>query len=141
MTTRQPSLDKTILIVDDEPDTAEMLGEMLRLAGYHAIQTCAGGQTLSMMLNHRPDGVILDVLLPDQSGIDVLKGIRRDPRLAHTPVILISGSNHPNDMQQGMQAGASAYLTKPVSYWDVKETVDRCLQAAAYKGRKGLLNE
>lgn len=141
VTSRQPSLNKTILIVDDEPDTAEMLGEMLRISGYNAIHACAGAQTLSLMLNHKPDGVILDVLLPDQSGIEVLKNIRRDPRLAQIPVILISGSNAPADVQQGMQAGASAYLTKPVSFWDVKETVDRCLQAAAHKGRLSLLSE
>jgi CheY-like chemotaxis protein len=115
---------KTILIVEDEPDTAEMLSEMMHLCGCQVVHTCRGHSSLEMILTTKPDALLLDVMLPDLSGLEVLRHIRRDPRLEQIPVILVSGNCHPSDIQEGMMAGASAYLTKPVSFWELKEALD-----------------
>ena len=115
---------KTILIVEDEPDTAEMLSEMMHLSGYQVVHTYSGHSALETIFTTKPDALILDVMLPDLSGLEVLRQIRRDPRLEQIPVILVSGNSHPNDIQEGMMAGASSYLTKPIGFWELKEALD-----------------
>lgn len=116
---------KTVLIIEDEPDTAEMLAEMMRLSGYRTIHAYSAQPVLGLLLNQPPDIVLMDVILPDLSGIELLRSIRQHPNLEKLPVILISGNSQPADIENGLIAGASAYLTKPVAYWDLKEHVDR----------------
>lgn len=117
-------IPKTVLIVEDEPDTAEMLSEMMRLSGYAALQAYGGRSALAMLQSTPPDAIILDVTLPDISGLEVLTAIRRDPRFETLPVVLVSGNSRPSDIQAGIVAGASRYLTKPVDFWQLKETLD-----------------
>ena len=128
---------KTILVVEDEPDTAEMLRDMLSIGGYEVVFSCAGQAALSMILNAHPDAVILDVMLPDISGLEVLQHIRRDPRMAHIPVIMVSGNNQPSDIQNCLQAGATAYLIKPVGYWEIKDAVDRYVRGVSKRAADG----
>jgi len=121
------SISKTIMVVDDEPDTTEMFAEMMRLSGYHVVKSYGGNQTLNLIANERPDAVLLDWMMPDLSGIDVLISMRRDPRLANIPVIIVSAKMMPEDVETGLKAGASIYLTKPVTYKDLRQAVDRTI--------------
>ncbi len=116
---------KTVLIIEDEPDTAEMLAEMMRLSGYQTIHAYSAQPVLGLLLNQQPYIFFMDFILPDLSGIELLRTIRQHPSLETLPVILISGNSQPADIQNGLIAGASAYLTKPVAYWDLKDHVDR----------------
>jgi CheY-like chemotaxis protein len=118
---------KTVIIVEDEPDTAEMFAEMMNISGYTVFKSYGGTAALNLITNHKPDAVVLDVMMPDLSGLEVLRFIRRDPRLEHIPVILVSAKSMPNDIKDGIDAGASMYLTKPVSYNDLKSAVDQVL--------------
>lgn len=118
---------KTVIIVEDEPDTAEMFAEMMNLSGYQVFKSYGGTPAINLISNRKPDAVVLDVMMPDLSGLDVLRFIRRDPRLEHIPVILVSAKSMPNDIKDGIDAGASMYLTKPVSYNDLKSAVDQVL--------------
>ena len=120
---------KTILLVEDEADTAEMFSEMLRLSGYDVMQAYSGQSVLSLIINSKPDAVVLDVVLPDISGLEILRQIRRDPRIGHIPVVLVSGNSRPSDIEEGMMAGASVYLTKPISFWELKDALEDCFQA------------
>jgi len=115
---------KTILIVEDEPDTAEMFAQMLRLSGYRVLKTYGGVSGMKQLLHEKPDAVLLDVMMPDITGFEVLRFVRREPKLAKLPVIIVSAKSLPGDIEKGMSAGASVYLTKPVAFLELKKAVE-----------------
>jgi DNA-binding response OmpR family regulator len=115
---------RTIVIVEDEPDTAEMFSEMLNLRGCNVIKSYGGASAISLISTSKPDAVVLDIMMPDLSGLEVLKFIRRDPRLAHIPVIIVSAKSLEEDIKIGLEAGASLYLTKPVAFQDLIAAVE-----------------
>lgn len=119
---------KNILIVEDEPDTAEMLAEMIRLCGYEVLHTYSGKSALEMVSNSSTIAMILDVILPDLSGLEVVRRLRLDPQYAKLPVIIVSGNSHPDEIEQGLQAGASLYLTKPIGFGELKDALDTLLK-------------
>jgi CheY-like chemotaxis protein len=114
---------KVVVVVDDEPETSEMIAEMVRLSGYHAVASFGGAIAMNLIAREKPDAVVLDVMMPDLSGYDVLHFIRRDPRLRHIPVIMLSARSQPEDIQEGLKAGAQVYLTKPVAFSDLRNAV------------------
>ncbi len=116
---------KTVLIIEDEADTAEMLSEMLRLSGYHSIHAYTAQSALTLLSDQKPAIILLDIVLPDYSGLDLLRKIRQISQYDDLPIVLLSGNSQPVDIQNGFLAGASAYLTKPVAFWELKETIDR----------------
>ncbi|MFL7868169.1 MAG: PleD family two-component system response regulator, partial [Anaerolineales bacterium] len=73
----------------------------------------------------------LDIMMPDVSGLEVLRFMRREPQLANTPVIVVSARSMPSDIKEGLEAGATLYLTKPVGYLDLKKAVDEVMQGDA----------
>ena len=115
---------KTIVVVEDEPDTAEMFAEMMRLLGYQVYKSFGGVRAIDMIADKKPSVVLLDLMMPDLSGLEVLRFMRRDPRLAGIPVVIVSAKGLPSDIKRGLEAGASAYLTKPVAFADLRETVE-----------------
>jgi len=120
-----------IAIVEDEEETATMLAEMMRFSGY-AVQVYHGAQTaLAAFQRHRPDLVILDIMMPDISGLEVLRYIRRDPNLHTLPVVILSAKSTPDAIEEGLQAGANRYLTKPVTFSELRKTVEEVLAAAS----------
>ena len=123
------SAEKTVIVVEDEPDMAEMFAEMVRLMDHLVIKTHSGLQAIDMISEKKPDLVLLDIMLPDVSGLEVLRHIHRDPRLSHIPVIVVSAKSLPADVKKGLEAGASAYLSKPVSYVDLKHAFERVAQS------------
>ena len=125
MTTPQ----KTVIIVEDEPDAAEMFAEMMRVSGYRVVKIFSSTPAIDIIKTKNPDVVILDVMMPDISGLEVLRFMRREPKLADIPVILVSAKSMPSDIKTGMDAGASNYLTKPVSFLDLKKAVDDLVPA------------
>ena len=115
---------KTVVIVEDEPDAAEMFAEMMRVSGYRVIKIYRSTSAIDTISSEKPDVVILDVMMPDVSGLDILRTMRESLDLAKTPVILVSAKSMPSDIKIGMDAGASHYLTKPVSFLDLKNAVN-----------------
>ena len=128
MNTMEP---KKIVIVEDEPDTAEMFAEMMRLSGHHVLKSYGGTPAIALISHELPDVVVLDVMMPDLSGLEVLRFIRRDPRLEQIPVIVVSAKSLPSDIKDGLDAGANAYLTKPVAFQDLNSAVRQVLEAAS----------
>ena len=116
---------RTVIVVEDETDAADMFAEMMRVSGFRVIKSYAGGPVMSILQTEVPDLVILDVMMPDISGLTVLEFMRTDPRLAQVPVIVVSAKSMPADIKVGMDAGASAYLTKPVGFMDLKRAVEQ----------------
>ena len=118
---------KTVLIIEDEEDAAELFAEMMRVSGFRVLKTSTSTPALSMMTAEKPDVVILDIMMPEISGLDILRQMRQDPALANIPVVVVSATSMPADIKNGMEAGASIYLTKPVGFHELKEAVVRAL--------------
>jgi CheY-like chemotaxis protein len=119
--------EKTVVVVEDEPDAAEMFAEMMRVNGFRVVKSYSSGPALGIITNELPDVVILDIMMPDISGLEVLRFMRREPKLADIPVIVVSAKSMPSDIKTGLDAGASIYLTKPVGFLDLKQAVDRVM--------------
>ncbi len=120
-------IEKTVIVVEDEADAAEMFAEMMRVNGFRVIKSYSSGPAIGLITNEMPDVVILDIMMPDISGLEVLRFMRREPKLAGIPVIIVSAKSMPSDIKTGLDAGASIYLTKPVGFLDLKQAVDRVL--------------
>ncbi len=118
------------MIIEDEPDAAELFAEMMRLNGYRVIKSYAGAPALDLILQERPDAILLDIMMPDVSGLDVLRSIRCHQEISSIPVVIVSAKATPSDIAAGIEAGANLYLTKPVSYMDLKNAVDGALRVA-----------
>lgn len=119
---------KTVIVVEDEPDAAELFAEMMRVSGFRVLKTYSSTPAISLISKEQPDVVILDIMMPDISGLEVLRFMRRDPQLKNTPVIVVSARSMPSDIREGLEAGATIYLTKPVGYLDLKKSVDQVMQ-------------
>ncbi len=121
------STPKTVLIVEDEEDAAELFAEMMRVSGFRVLKTSNSTPAIGMMSSEKPDVIILDIMMPEISGLDILRQMRRDPQLAGIPVVVVSARSMPADIKDGMEAGASTYLTKPVGFLELREAVERAL--------------
>jgi len=121
-----PSL-KTIMVVEDEPDTAEMFAEMIRLSGFRVIKSYGGTAAIGLLEREKPDALVLDLMMPDISGMEVLHFVRRKPHLENIPVIVVSAKSLPSDIKDGLDAGASIYLTKPVAFLDLIRAIENSL--------------
>jgi len=120
-----PDNQRTVLIVEDEVEAAELFGEMMRVNGYRVLKSFSSAPAIESLNTETPDLVILDIMMPDVSGLEVLRFMRREPKFKNTPVIIVSAKSMPADIRVGMEAGASMYLTKPVGYLDLKQAVER----------------
>ena len=121
------SAQKTVMIIEDEPDAAEMFAEMMRVSGFRVLKMFSSTPAIPMITQEKPDLIILDVMMPDVSGLEVLRFMRREPELAQIPVIVVSAKSMPSDIKTGLEAGASTYLTKPVGFLDLKQAVETAL--------------
>lgn len=115
---------KTIVIVEDDPPTALMFGEMVRLLGYETAFANQGGQAVEMIAEKKPAAVLLDWKLPGISGLEVMQLLHIDSHLAKIPVIMISAKSLPSEIEQGKQMGASAYLTKPLDFQTLQNAIN-----------------
>jgi CheY-like chemotaxis protein len=120
---------KTVVVVEDEPDAAEMFAEMMRVSGYRVVKSFSSTPAINVIATERPAVVILDIMMPDVSGLEVLRYMRREPELAGIPVILVSAKSMPSDIKAGLDAGAALYLTKPVGFMDLKQAVEKVINA------------
>lgn len=123
--------EKTVMIIEDEEDAAELFAEMMRVSGYRVVKTSKSVPAIEIMTAEKPDVILLDIMMPEVSGLDILRAMRRDPALAGIPVVIITAKGMPADIKNGMEAGASTYLTKPVGFLDLKEAVERALGSSA----------
>lgn len=110
-----PADGARILVVDDQPDNVQLLADLLTLEGY-AIETASSGQAaLDSIARAAPDLVLLDVVMPGLSGLDVLRRLRAEPRFAALPVVLVTALDPDTERVNGLEAGADDFLGKPVN--------------------------
>ncbi len=110
---------KSIVIVEDEPNIAESLSFILGRGGYDVHCVSDGNEALFEIQNRHPDLVILDVMLPNRSGLEILRDIRAARPIAETPVLMLSAKGQARDRQIAEEIGADHYMVKPFSNADV----------------------
>jgi two-component system alkaline phosphatase synthesis response regulator PhoP/two-component system response regulator VicR len=118
---------KRVLAVDDEKLIVLAIRHNLEHAGYEVIEAFDGREALEKIEAHRPDLVVLDVMMPELNGWDVLSSIRDDPEVRDTPVIMLTALGHDADEREGVIRGADVYLTKPYEPQQLVELVNRLL--------------
>ncbi|MBW4435978.1 MAG: response regulator [Pleurocapsa minor GSE-CHR-MK-17-07R] len=102
-----------ILVVDDDLDSLKLIGLMLQRNGYEVSAASAGSQALAKASTERPDLIILDVMMPDMSGLEVCRRLRKNPDTKGIPIIMFTAKTLIDDKVAGFEAGADDYLTKP----------------------------
>ncbi len=133
---------KLILVVDDDPQTVQMIGYILRKQDYEVAEALSGAEALEAVARRRPDLMLLDLMMPDMDGIEVCRRVRADPKLAQMPVVVLTAKTHPADRAQGWQAGADDYITKPIDPTDLINRIRMALQRPGSDQRHGdLLTE
>ena len=117
----------SILVVEDEPDVAQVLKGRLESKGYETHIEATGGSALSYAAKHGPDLVLLDVGLPDMSGLQVSKQLRKLYSRRELPIVMLTAKDQPVDQLYGFAHGADAYLTKPYNPSELMQTIKLCL--------------
>ena len=121
-----------VLVVDDDRDIRDLVTFKLEQAGYEVRQAEDGLQALEAVREWAPDLVVLDVMMPGLSGVDVTRELRADPATAGTPVILLTAKAQEADVETGFVSGADDYVVKPFS---PRELVSR-VQAVLARSRR-----
>ncbi len=125
-----PQLERlrTVLIADDESSIRLLVHATIESDEYAVVEAADGAQAWALTKELKPSLVLLDVQMPGQSGLDVLRSIKADPGLAETRVILLTSKAQERDIEVGLIAGADFYLTKPFSPLDLLTRVEEALE-------------
>jgi PAS domain S-box-containing protein len=118
----------TVLVVDDDPDIVEICSLHLRKAGYEVITAIDGLGAVATASAKPPSAIVLDCMLPDVDGIEVLRQLKSDPRTADIPVIMLTARTREQDRASAWEAGVSDYLTKPFDAATLVSTVNGVCQ-------------
>jgi CheY-like chemotaxis protein len=119
-----------VLIVEDDTAMADTLASMTHLLGYRSRVVHSSRAAISAATKEKPDLILLDLNLPGINGFEVCRYLKRDPQLSNTQVIFVSVEGGPERMQLAKEAGAAAYLLKPVGLDELEETIAEVLQSA-----------
>lgn len=105
--------EKSVLIVEDSPTSRKVISMVLSRKGYVVNEAATGGEAVKKVTEEIPHLILLDAMLPDMTGYDILAKLKQDTRLKEIPVVMLTAKDNPVDREKGMRAGAVAYLTKP----------------------------
>jgi CheY-like chemotaxis protein len=122
---------RTLLIVDDEDGVRALVRMTLNSDSYQIIEAWEAEQALDLARLHHPDLILLDVMLPDMSGIDVCRALKDDPEMIGTTVIMLTAKAQQADLGRAELAGADGYFTKPFSPIALMQKVESVLGAQA----------
>jgi len=118
---------KTVLVVEDNELNMKLFHDLLEAHGYNILQTKDGMEALRMAREHRPDLILMDIQLPEVSGLEVTKWIKEDDDLKSIPVIAVTAFAMKGDEEKIREGGCEAYIAKPISVTSFLETVQRYL--------------
>jgi DNA-binding response OmpR family regulator len=104
-----------ILVVDDNEDVAVITARFLSAKGYQVVTASDGKRALEMIAEEPPDCILLDIMMPELSGIEVLNELKRSPKTSAIPVIMVTAKIRDEDVLAGYKEGADYYITKPFS--------------------------
>jgi two-component system, OmpR family, phosphate regulon response regulator PhoB len=106
-------MERRVVIIEDERDVARLLEFNLRSSGFEVASAPNGGEGIAAIQKHKPDVVVLDLMLPDISGYDVCKQIRADPTMSDVGVLILTAKGEAEDRILGLEVGADDYVVKP----------------------------
>ena len=118
-------LDKTVLVVEDNDLNMKLFHDVLEAGGYNVLQATDGAEGWRMARKHRPDLIIMDIQLPDVSGLEVTKWLKADETLKSIPVIAITAFAMAGDKVKILEGGCDAYIDKPFSIPNFLQTIER----------------
>ena len=119
------AMAKTVLIVEDNELNMKLFHDLLDAHGYRTLQTRNGVEALDLAREHHPDLILMDIQLPEVSGLEVTKWIKEDESLREIPVVAVTAFAMKGDEERIRQGGCEAYLSKPISVTTFLETVRR----------------
>ena len=114
---------KKVLIVEDNELNMKLFHDLLDAQGYETLETREGLQALALARQHRPDLILMDIQLPEISGLEVTKWLKEDDELSHIPVVAVTAFAMKGDEERIREGGCEAYLSKPISVGKFIETV------------------
>jgi len=123
------SVFRKVLIVDDEKPTVELLQRYFTIKGFEALGALGGADSLMMIKLEKPEVVILDLMMPDMDGYEVLRHIRNTPEMANTPVLMLTANASLDGPDKAAAAGADGYMTKPVRFPELMAELERIYRA------------
>ena len=119
--------DRTVLIVDDEFAIRDMIRMALEIADFNCIEAENIQQAFTLIVDERPDLVLLDWMLPGGSGMELLRRLKRDDSTREVPVIMLTAKTSEDNVIQGLDVGADDYITKPFATQELVEKVSEIL--------------
>ncbi|MGM5483129.1 MAG: response regulator transcription factor [Nanobdellota archaeon] len=120
---------KKILVVDDEQQIIDLVKVILG-DGYEYIEALTGYEAVEKAKKHRPDLILLDIMLPDIDGYQVCQNLRKDTKTKDIVIAMLSAKKEDHDILQGIDVGAIAYITKPFDGYELSEKVKELLEVA-----------
>lgn len=124
-------LGKSILIVDDEMPIREMIAVALEMAGYECLEAENSQQAHALIVDRKPDLILLDWMLPGTSGIELARRLKRDDMTSGIPIIMLTAKGEEDNKIQGLEVGADDYITKPFSPRELVARLKAVLRRAA----------
>jgi two-component system cell cycle response regulator DivK len=122
-------MKKTVLIVEDNELNMKLFSDLLEGHGYATLKTANGIEAIDLARKHRPDLILMDIQLPEVSGLDVTRWLKEDDELKAIPVIAVTAFAMKGDEERIREGGCEAYLSKPISIGKFLETVRTYLDA------------
>jgi two-component system cell cycle response regulator DivK len=121
-------MDKKVLIVEDNELNMKLFHDLLEAHGINTVETSDGHSVLDLAREHKPDLILMDIQLPEVSGLDVTKWLKQDEELKHIPVIAITAFAMKGDEQKIREGGCEDYISKPISVTRFLEVIDSYLK-------------
>jgi DNA-binding response OmpR family regulator len=125
--------DSTVLVVDDDPVILKLLEVNFEMEGFNVLLAQDGTDGIEVARRDRPDIIVSDIMMPRQSGLELVAELKGDPSTSDIPIILLSAKAQNADVRSGMDAGADDYITKPFEPLDLVDRVNRLLSSNASK--------
>jgi two-component system cell cycle response regulator DivK len=116
-------MPKKVLVVEDNELNMKLFHDLLEASGYDTIQTRSGLEAIDLAREHRPDLILMDIQLPEVSGLEVTKWIKEDDELRSIPIVAVTAFAMKGDEERIRKGGCEAYLSKPISVGKFIETV------------------
>jgi CheY-like chemotaxis protein len=121
---------KKVLLIEDSKDIRNNIAEILQFAGYEVLTAENGKTGVQMAIEHKPDIVVCDIMMPVLDGYGVINIVQKNPETQHTPFIFLTAKTERDEIRKGMALGADDYITKPFEEVDLLEAIERRLKKA-----------